>query len=84
MTTPELIGYCAAVLTTIAFLPQVIKVWQSRSAKDISLPMYSLFTLGTALWLAYGLASHSLPVTVANAVTLVLAIGVLVAKLRFG
>ena len=82
--SPELIGYCAAVLTTIAFLPQVIKVWQSRSAKDISLPMYSLFTVGTALWLAYGITSHSLPVTVANAVTLILAIGVLVAKIRFG
>jgi MtN3 and saliva related transmembrane protein len=80
----EPIGYCAAVLTTIAFLPQVIKVWQTRSAKDISLPMYSLFTLGTALWLAYGITNHSLPVTFANAVTLVLALGVLVAKLRFG
>ena len=81
--TAELIGYCAATLTTLAFLPQVLKVWQTRSAKDISLPMYLLFTLGTALWLTYGIASHSMPVTVANAITLVLAIGVLVAKLRF-
>jgi MtN3 and saliva related transmembrane protein len=80
----DLTGYGAATLTTIAFLPQVFKVWRSRSAKDISLPMYALFTLGTALWLAYGLMSGSVPVTVANAVTLVLAIGVLVAKLRFG
>ena len=80
----DLVGYCAATLTTIAFLPQVIKVWQTRSAKDISLPMYGLFTLGTALWLAYGLMSGSVPVTVANAITLVLSIGVLVAKLRFG
>lgn len=80
----NLIGYCAATLTTIAFLPQVIKVWRSRSAKDISLPMYGLFTLGTALWLAYGILSHSLPVIAANAITLVLAIGVLVAMLRFG
>ncbi len=80
----DLVGYCAATLTTIAFLPQVIKLWTSRSARDISLAMYGLFTLGTALWLAYGLASHSMPVTVANAVTLVLALSVLVAKLRFG
>jgi MtN3 and saliva related transmembrane protein len=80
----ELIGYCAAVLTTVAFLPQVIKVWQTRSAKDISLQMYCLFTLGTALWLAYGIASGSWPVAGANAITLVLAIAVLVAKLRFG
>ena len=80
----DLIGYCAATLTTIAFLPQVIMVWTSRSARDISLPMYGLFTLGASVWLAYGLASHSMPVTVANAVTLVLAAGVLVAKIRFG
>jgi MtN3 and saliva related transmembrane protein len=80
----DLIGYCAATLTSIAFLPQVFKVWRSRSAKDISLPMYGLFTAGTALWLAYGFASHSLPVTAANALTLALAIGVLIAKLRFG
>lgn len=80
----DLVGYCAACLTTISFLPQVIKVWASRSAKDISLPMYCLFVTGTALWFAYGLASHSLPVAMANAVTLVLALGVLVAKIRFG
>jgi len=80
----ELIGYCAAILTTVAFLPQVFRVWRTRSAHDISLPMYCLFTAGTALWLAYGIASRAWPVTAANAITLVLAIGVLVAKLRFG
>jgi MtN3 and saliva related transmembrane protein len=80
----ELVGLCAATLTTVAFLPQVARVWQTRSARDISLPMYSLFTLGTVLWLLYGLAIHSLPVVLANAVTLVLAAGVLVGKLRFG
>ena len=80
----ELIGYVAAILTTISFLPQVIKVWQTRSARDISLPMYSLFIVGSALWLSYGVAIHSLPVAIANAVTLALAGAVLVAKLRFG
>jgi MtN3 and saliva related transmembrane protein len=80
----ESIGYIAAILTTISFLPQVIKVWQTRSARDISLPMYSLFILGTALWLSYGVAIHSLPIALANAATLVLAGGVLVAKLKFG
>lgn len=79
-----LIGYAAAILTTTSSLPQVIKVWQTRSARDISLPMYSLFILGTALWLSYGVAIHSLPVALANAATLVLAGAVLVAKLRFG
>jgi len=80
----ESIGYLAAILTTISFLPQVIKVWQTRSARDISLPMYSLFILGTALWLSYGVAIRSLPVALANAATLVLAGGVLVGKLKFG
>ena len=80
----ESIGYIAAILTTISFLPQVVKVWQTRSARDISLPMYSLFILGTALWLSYGVAIHSLPIALANAATLVLAGGVLVAKLKFG
>jgi len=80
----ESIGYLAAILTTISFLPQVIKVWQTRSARDISLPMYSLFILGTALWLSYGVAIHSLPVALANAATLVLAGGVLVGTLKCG
>ena len=80
----EVIGLCAATLTTIAFLPQVARVWKTRSARDISLPMYGLFTLGTVLWLLYGVAIHSFPVELANAVTLVLAMAVLVGKLRFG
>ena len=80
----ESIGYVAAFLTTVSFLPQVIKVWRSRSARDISLATYGMFTLGAALWLAYGVAIHSTPVILANSVTVVLAAGVLVAKLRFG
>ena len=48
------IGFIAALLTTVAFLPQALKVWQTRSAKDVSLGMYMLFTLGVALWLIYG------------------------------
>ena len=79
----ESIGYAAAFLTTVSFLPQVIKVWSTRSVRDISLSTYSMFTVGAALWLSYGLAIHSLPVILANAVTVVLAAGVLVAKIRF-
>ena len=51
----ELIGYCAAFLTTIAFLPQAIQSWRSRDLSGISLGMYSLFTVGVGLWLIYGL-----------------------------
>ena len=80
----EFIGYAAAFLTTASFLPQVIKVWRSRSTRDISLATYGMFTLGAGLWLAYGLVIQATPVILANAVTVVLAAAVLVAKLRFG
>ncbi len=77
------IGYVAATCTTISFLPQLIRVVRLRSARDISLGMFSIFSAGTALWLTYGLLSHSKPVATANAVTLVLSISILVLKLRF-
>lgn len=80
----QLVGYAAACLTTVSFIPQVFKVWQTRSTKDVSLGMYALFTLGVALWLVYGLAIDAWPVIIANAVTLLLAGAVLVMKLRFG
>jgi MtN3 and saliva related transmembrane protein len=65
-------------------VPQVVQVWRTRSAEDISLGMYLLFMLGVALWFAYGLRVHAAPVWAANGVTLVLAGAVLVGKLRFG
>jgi MtN3 and saliva related transmembrane protein len=77
------IGFSAAILTTLSFVPQVMKVWQTRSAKDISLGMYSLFTLGIANWLLYGVLIDSWPVILANLVTLILAGSVLVMKLKF-
>lgn len=79
----EVLGYLAATGTTLAFLPQVVRVWRTRSAEDISLAMYLLFIAGVILWILYGLAIHSLPVIVANSVTLVLASAVLVGKFRF-
>lgn len=69
----ELVGYPAAILTTAAFVPQALKSWRTRDLSGISLPMYALFTLGVAFWLAYGLLIGSIPVIVANGVTLVLA-----------
>jgi MtN3 and saliva related transmembrane protein len=77
------IGFFAAILTTGAFVPQVLKVWRARSAADISLGMYTLFTLGVALWLVYGVLIQSWPVIVANFITLLLAGAVLVMKIRF-
>ena len=84
MTLETALGLAAGLLTTVAFLPQVWQVWKSRSARDISLPMYLIFTLGVALWLVYGLMTAAMPVIAANAVTLLLAGAVLAMKLRFG
>lgn len=77
------IGFMAATLTTIAFIPQVIKVLHTRSARDVSVGMYALFTTGVALWLGYGILIVSWPVIAANSITLVLAGAVLVMKIRF-
>jgi MtN3 and saliva related transmembrane protein len=68
----EIIGYAAAILTTVAFVPQVVKTWRSRSAGDLSLATLLAFTTGVFLWLVYGIVIRSVPVIAANAVTFVL------------
>ncbi|MBU1690120.1 MAG: SemiSWEET transporter [Gammaproteobacteria bacterium] len=78
----ELIGYPAAFLTTVAFVPQAWKSWRTRDLSGISLPMYALFTLGVAFWLAYGLLIDSTPIIIGNGITLVLATVVLWLKLN--
>lgn len=78
----EIIGYCAAFLTTIAFLPQAIQSWRTRDLSGISLGMYSLFTAGVGLWLVYGLIIEKWPLILANALTFGLALSILVLKLR--
>lgn len=79
----QLLGMLAGILTTVAFLPQVIKTWKSRSAKDLSLGMFSIFCTGVLLWLVYGLLENDLPIILANSVTLVLALTLLAFKLNF-
>ena len=83
MSSIQLLGLFAGTLTTAAFLPQVIKTRKSRSAKDLSLGMFSLFCLGVMLWLVYGIMVRDIPVIAANLVTLMLASTLLVFKLRF-
>ncbi len=80
----DLIGALAGALTTLAFVPQVWRIWQTRSARDLSLSMYLIFTSGVALWFVYGLLLGAWPIIVCNGVTLVLAGTVLAMKLRFG
>ncbi|MGA7594830.1 MAG: SemiSWEET transporter [Gallionella sp.] len=84
MTLPDFIGSTAATLTTIAFIPQAWKVWRTRHTADISMGMYVLFTIGVALWLAYGILIESWPIIMANSFTLALAGTVLAMKYRFG
>ncbi len=78
-----LAGYCAAVCTTLSFVPQLVRVWRLRSARDISLTMFLVFSIGVFLWLVYGISIHSIPVILANAVTLALSLAILFLKVRF-
>ncbi len=77
------IGFAAALLTTLAFLPQVILVWRTRSTTDISLLTFLTLCVGIALWLSYGFLKADLPLILANGITLVLAGTVVVFKLRY-
>jgi MtN3 and saliva related transmembrane protein len=77
----SLLGYTAAFLTTVAFVPQTLHSWRTRDLAGISLPMYTLFTLGVAFWLVYGIAIDSMPVVAANAITLALSSVVLWLKI---
>lgn len=83
MEINDLVGSAAGLLTTMSFLPQVFKTWRSRSANDISLGMFLLFSLGVSLWLAYGVMLHSVPIITSNLVTLILATSIILMKLRF-
>jgi MtN3 and saliva related transmembrane protein len=83
MTLTSLIGFSAATLTTVSFLPQVIQVWKTKSTKDISLGMFSIFSTGVFLWLIYGILIKDWAVFVANFVTLILASIILTFKLKY-
>ena len=78
------LGYVAATLTTASFVPQVVLTFRTRDVSGISLGMYSAFTVGVAFWLAYGLSLRAWPVVAANAITLALALSILVMKLLLG
>ena len=81
---PEIIGYIAAILTTAAYIPQTIKVFREKNTKSLSLGMYLMINSGIAMWLIYGIMLDSPSLILANAVTLVLAFGILLMKIRHG
>lgn len=80
----EWLGYVAATLTTLAFVPQAVKIIRTRDTRGISLGMYLAFTVGVALWFGYGIVLHSWPMILSNAITFVLASVILALKLRHG
>jgi MtN3 and saliva related transmembrane protein len=77
-------GYAAALCTTSAYVPQVLRVWRTRSTKDISLKMFFVLVTGLALWLVYGFWRGEVPLIIANGITLVLASIILYFKIRHG
>ena len=79
----DLLGWIAGTLTTIAFFPQLLKTWATKSAKDVSLVMMITFSVGVFLWLLYGLAIQAMPVILANATTLTLALLIVILKIRY-
>nr|WP_041390181.1 SemiSWEET transporter [Polaromonas sp. JS666] len=83
MDLTDLVGTLAACLTTLSFLPQAWLTFKTRDVRGVSLGMYSVFAIGVALWLAYGLLLRAWPIVIANAATLALALAILGMKLRY-
>lgn len=79
----ELIGTMAGTLTTIAFIPQVVRIWRTKHAEDISTSMFVIFITGVTLWLLYGLRLHARPIIIANTITLALSVTILALKFYF-
>lgn len=78
-----ILGLIAGALTTIAFLPQLIKTWKSKSAKDVSIEMLIVFSIGVFLWLIYGIYLKALPIILANLLTLIFNLIILGLKIRY-
>jgi len=79
----EIIGLIAAVLTTSSFVPQVYKTWKTKSAGNLSLTMYISMFIGIILWLVYGIHLNSFSMIVANSVTALLTLSLIIFKLRY-
>lgn len=78
-----IVGSAAAALTVIAFFPQLLKVWKTRSTRDISLGMFSIFCSGVFLWLVYGILTQDFPITAANFLIFIQAFIILMFKLKY-
>ena len=78
-----ILGLVAATFTTLSFLPQMMKTWQTKSAKDVSFVMLICFNIGIFLWLIYGISLNALPIILANGVTLVFTLIILWLKIKY-
>lgn len=83
MNQQDWLGLIAGSLTTISFIPQVVRIWRTKKGDDISTSMFVIFIAGVTLWLCYGILLEAWPVIAANAITLVLAMVILVLKFRY-
>jgi MtN3 and saliva related transmembrane protein len=83
MESASTLGFIAGILTTAAFVPQVVKIWKTKHARDISLGMFAIFSSGVLLWLFYGIEIGAMPVIVSNAITLGLSLTILVFKIKY-
>jgi MtN3 and saliva related transmembrane protein len=79
----EILGLAAGTISSITFLPQVIKIWQTKSAKDLSMPMLLLLVLGVSMWLAYGIIIKNTPVIYTNSMVLFMTFIMLFFKLKY-
>lgn len=78
-----IIGIAAGTLTTIAFVPQAIKIYRTKNAQNLSILTFSIFSIGVLLWLVYGILIKEAPIIIANAITLILIILIVVMKIRY-
>jgi MtN3 and saliva related transmembrane protein len=83
MSLTELLGFLAGTLTTVSFVPQVLKAWRSKRCDDLSWGMLIAFSAGVIFWLIYGLRLSAPPIIAANAVTLALLLTIIVLKIRY-
>ncbi len=79
-----IIGLLAGTLTIISFLPQALKIVKTKKTKDISLVMYAVLATGLFMWMIYGVLTNNLPITLANSISFILAVIILVLKIRYG
>ena len=83
MAYADIIGFIGGALTTLALVPQAVKAWRTKHTKDISIGWIITLTIGILLWLVYGILIGSLPIIAANVATLILAVIVLILKIKY-